>query len=242
MNKQRKTDAGETRGSAKRRQQGSASAVEPGNRTRRTWLVVGGGALTVAALLVAGLVVLGTPSVAPTTAIVSTNEGTVNEGTVANQGASAGQSIPVGTAVGDRPPDFEMTGINGETVSRASLLGGPSLLWFTTSYCLPCAEGALRLQDVLDKIGSPADELEVVIIFVDGGDPPAALEDWQNRYGRPEWTIAYSTGSMIRDFRLAYLDTKYLVGRDGVIDVADFVPLQTGPWERDLRTALADTA
>lgn len=198
-----------------RRQRGPGGAAA--GSPRRRWPLVGGAAL--AAVALAGGFVLAGRLNAPT------------------EPAAADQQVTVGTAIGQRAPDFRLVDIDGRTVTRESLRGEPAILWFTTSYCVPCQEGALRLQPILQRIGAE-DELSVVIVFVDPGEPPDALAWWKSRFGRPDWIVAVAAGAMVQDYRLQYLDTKYLLDRDGVIRVADLRPLQEDAWERDLRAVL----
>jgi thiol-disulfide isomerase/thioredoxin len=156
-----------------------------------------------------------------------------------SQGSTGGGdgSVAIGTAVGQLAPDFRLVDNDGRTVTRDSLRGKPAIVWFTTSYCVPCQEGAKSLQRVLAKIGAE-DNVAVVVVFVDPGEPPDALAWWKSRFGRPDWTAAFAAGSMIREYRVQYLDSKYLLDRDGVIRTTDFLPLQEEPWTRDLRAVI----
>jgi cytochrome oxidase Cu insertion factor (SCO1/SenC/PrrC family) len=158
----------------------------------------------------------------------------------AASGPTAGSgSVTVGTAVGQLAPDFQLVDVDGRAVSRDSLRGMPALILFTTSYCAPCQEGALSMQRILTRIGA-TDELAAVIVFVDPGEPTDALTSWKSQFGRPGWITAFAVGSVIQDYGVQALDTKYLLDRDGVIRVADLVPVQfrEDAWERDLRAVL----
>ena len=193
-----------------------------GNAGSRANIVsLGAGALAVIALVVAAVIVVRPgASRAPAGAVGTSTAGPA-----------------VGTAVGDRAPDFRLVDLAGKSVSRDSLVGRPAIVWFTASYCTPCQEGALALQRVLGRVGA-SDRVAVVIVFIDPGDPPAALTDWKTRFGRPDWAVALAAGSVIRDYRVQYLDTKYLLDANGVIRTADYTPLQEETWERDLRAVL----
>jgi thiol-disulfide isomerase/thioredoxin len=153
-------------------------------------------------------------------------------------GTASGGSVTVGTGVGQRAPDFRLVDVDGRTVTTDALRGKPTLLWFTTSYCTPCQDGALALGRVLDRIGPASRQIAVVMVFVDPGEPPASLVDWKARFGRPDWEVAPAAGSIVRDYRVQYLDTKYLLDADGVIRVVDYLPLEEANWERDLRVVL----
>lgn len=148
-------------------------------------------------------------------------------------GQSSGGSTGVGTSVGQLAPDFRLVDVDGRTVTRDSLRGEPALLWFTTSYCVPCQEGAKRLQRVLDQTGTEG-RVKVVMLFVDPGEPASALQWWKSQFGRPDWTYGLASQAMVRDYRLQYLDTKYLLDRGGVIRAADFYPLDEAQWARYL--------
>lgn len=152
-----------------------------------------------------------------------------------------GRSLPaaVGTGVGELAPDFRLVDIDGRTVTREALRGKPAVVWFTTSYCAPCQEGALRLQRILDRIGA-GDRLAVVVVFVDPGEPGEALTWWKSHFGRPDWTVAFAAGSVVRDYRVRALDTKYLLDGEGLIRVVDLLPVQfrEDAWTRDLTAVL----
>ncbi len=54
--------------------------------------------------------------------------------TVAATAESAAPSVEVGLDVGQRAPDFTLTGHEGERITRASLEGSPVLLYFYTTW------------------------------------------------------------------------------------------------------------
>ncbi len=196
----------------------------PASWASRRTLVAGVASLIgVVAVGIIGVAVLGEPRGAVTSSPFPTARG--------------GQTATIGTAVGQLAPDFRLVDTDGRTITRDSLRGSPAIVWFTTSYCLPCQEGAKSLQRVLTKIGVE-EKVAVVIVFVDPGETPETLDAWRSRFGRPHWSVALAAGSIIRDYRLQYLDSKYLLDRDGIIRTADFLSLQEDPWERDLRSVI----
>ncbi len=143
-------------------------------------------------------------------------------------GPASDGSVAVGTAVGQRAPDFQLVDVEGRTVSRDSLRGKPALLWFTASYCAPCNEAMPVLKRILQPLG--ADAPNVVIVFVDPGEAPETLRRWQATIGSPDWTAALASAQMLRTYGLQYLDTKYLLDSNGVIRQTDFVPLREDVW------------
>lgn len=185
--------------------------TDRGLRSRR--IVVGAVAALVGVAVVAiGLVVL-RPGAAPLAP--------------ANGAASTGP-VSVGTGVGQRAPDFKLVEVGGETITRDTVKGKPALIWFTAAYCTPCQEGALLLRPILEAMGP--DRIRIVMVFIDPTEPPAALVDWRQRFGQAEWDVALDGGRMTRDFGVQYLDTKYLLDRDGNIQYTDIVKLDPKVW------------
>ena len=194
----------------------------PGPSTGRhaNGIVLGAGALAVIALVVAAVIVL--------------RPGTTG---VPAGAADTGSTVVVGTAVGDRAPDFSLVDISGTTVTRASLQGRPAIIWFTASYCTPCQDGALAMQRVLRRLNAQA-KVAVVMVFVDPSDPPAALAGWKARFGLPAWTVALAGGSVLTDYQVQYLDSKYLLDANGVIRTVDDTAVQEDSWASDLQAVL----
>lgn len=155
-----------------------------------------------------------------------------------SSGPVDGGSVAVGVAVGQRAPDFQLVDVDGRAVSRESLHGKPALLWFTASYCVPCQEGALRLRSIVTDVG--VDRIAIVIVFVDPTEPPEALREWRQRFGLPGWVAGFAAGSMVGDFRIQYLDTKYLLDGDGVIRETDFFPLREDVWRAAITRVLGE--
>lgn len=121
---------------------------------------------------------------------------------------------PAGLAIGAPFPDFTMTEVSGRTITNASLLNMPTLIWFTTSYCVPCQVGARRVAQLEDAMGPGA--LNVVVVFVDPKESPGDLQRWRQQFGKPDWQVGFDNGLAIR-VQLQYLDTKYLLDRKGVV-------------------------
>lgn len=116
--------------------------------------------------------------------------------------------------VGQPFPDFTATEVDGRRITRESLRGKPAIVWFTTTYCVPCQIGARVVAKLDDELGGGA--FDLVVIFVDPKEPPAALRDWRREFARPDWMVALDV-ELAKRVELRYLDTKYLLDRAGVI-------------------------
>lgn len=140
--------------------------------------------------------------------------------------ATSGQSQPVGSAVSIDPgalqtgkpfPGFSVEDAGGRVLTtKGSLSGKPTLIWFTTSYCIPCQEGAIPVARLDDRLGGNA--LNVLVVFVDPTEPPSALESWRQQFGNADWIVTLDQdNTFARAVELQYLDTKLLLDADGVL-------------------------
>ncbi len=140
----------------------------------------------------------------------------------------------VGLAVGNLAPDFRLTDVFGKPVSRSSLVADrPGLLFFTTTYCVPCVEGLRALTRFQQDVGT--DRFNVLVAFVDPGEPPAALRAYQQEHRLPQsWFYALDNDDMVRKYRLRALDTKYVLDRAGVIYFTDVYSASYDTWRQAL--------
>lgn len=118
-------------------------------------------------------------------------------------------------------PTFSLTEADGRTVTNDSLKGKPSIVWFTTSYCIPCQQGAVIVSQLDDELGG--DAFDVLVVFVDPGEPMSALTDWRDRFANDDWMVALDDGTLSEKAGLRYLDTKFLLDESGTIRNIDVV-------------------
>lgn len=139
-----------------------------------------------------------------------------------------------GVAVGDVAPDFRLTDAYSRQVSRTSLIAGkPGLMFFTTTYCLPCIRGLQDLVRFERDVGS--DRMNVVIVFVDPRENNEDLRWYRKQYVfPPTWYYAVDTDDMVVKYRIRALDSKFVLDRQGVIRFADVYPATYETWRRAL--------
>lgn len=185
-------------------------------------------------MLLAGVVVLGL------TLLIGLNLQSLGSTTNApstEPTAAADLSIPipaVNQAVGVTAPDFDVADAFGRAVSRSSLIDQkPGLIFFTTTYCLPCIEGLGHLARFQHDVGPSA--FNVLIVFVDPYETDGGLRNYQEGFGFPQtWYYALDTDAMVAKYGVRALDTKFVIDSSGVIRYADIFPANYETW----RTAL----
>lgn len=139
----------------------------------------------------------------------------------ATSGTSPDGSAQGSVAVGKRFPAFGLTEVGGRPLTISTLEGKPAIVWFTTSYCVPCQVGARTVARLDSELGG--DAFNVVVVFVDPQEPSSALSGWRERYANPDWLVALdSDAALANAVRLVSLDTKFLLDESGTVRNIDY--------------------
>ena len=122
---------------------------------------------------------------------------------------------PVGQAprVGDVPPDFSGTAIDGTAVSMAALRGQPTWLTFGASWCPDCRAEATDLQAAYVRYQPQG--LAVLGVFID--EPESAVIEYANRVGFTFPLLSDPQGKVADLYRTYGIPIHFFVGRDGTI-------------------------
>ena len=124
-------------------------------------------------------------------------------------------------AVGGIFPEFNLVDIDGDTFTRRSFSDKPSIIWFTTSWCVPCQIGAKEVSKLDDEFGGNA--FDVFVVFVDPRENESNLRKWKQDFANEDWIIAFDSqaDALAQKINLKFLDTKYLLDSNGVIQNID---------------------
>ena len=125
------------------------------------------------------------------------------------------QAQIVGTDIGNTSPALQLTDVDKNPVTKNALRGKPAIVWFTTSYCVPCQIGAKEVKKLDEDMGG--DKFNVVMVFIDPRETEQDLRAWKDNFASKDWLIAFGNEKMIADYKIRYLDTQYLLDKDGVI-------------------------
>jgi peroxiredoxin len=115
--------------------------------------------------------------------------------------------------VGDLPPDFSGTAIDGSAVSMAALKGQPTWLTFGASWCPDCRAEATDLQAAYVKYQPQG--LAVLGVFID--EPESAVVDYAKRVGFTFPMLSDPQGKIADLYRTYGIPIHFFVGRDGTI-------------------------
>jgi hypothetical protein len=110
--------------------------------------------------------------------------------------------------------------VSGEKLTNQSLEGRPAIVWFTTSYCVPCQVGATLVADLDDDLGG--DAFDVLVVFVDPREPTSVLKSWRREFANNDWLVALDSDQELTNaVALRFLDTKFLLDQDGAVEDID---------------------
>jgi peroxiredoxin len=133
---------------------------------------------------------------------------------------ASGSSVRTGQApagepprVGDAPPDFPGTAIDGSAVSMSALKGQPTWLTFGASWCPDCRAEATDLQAAYAKYEPQG--LAVLGVFID--EPESAVSEYAQRVGFTFPLLADPQGKIADVYRTYGIPIHFFVGRDGTI-------------------------
>lgn len=115
--------------------------------------------------------------------------------------------------VGDAPPDFSGTAIDGSAVSMAALKGQPTWLTFGASWCPDCRAEATDLQATFVKYRPQG--LAVLGVFID--EPESAVAEYARRVGFTFPLLSDPQGKIADLYRTYGIPIHFFVGRDGTI-------------------------
>jgi len=124
--------------------------------------------------------------------------------------------------IGEMFPDFKVAEVDGASITRDVLKGKTAIVWFTTSWCVPCQIGAREVSKLDNELGGNA--FNVLVIFVDLSEKDSDLIDWRQKFANEDWMVAFDNNltNLAKKADIRFLDSKFILDKNGVIKNIDF--------------------
>lgn len=119
----------------------------------------------------------------------------------------------VGLAEGKRAPEFAVTTLQGQEITRAGLSGKVVLLNFWGTWCGPCRREMPEFQKAYAEWGSRGFE----IVAISFNDTEAAMREFRDEYGL-SFPLALDASGEINDaYAIQTRPSSFLLDQDGII-------------------------
>ena len=132
-----------------------------------------------------------------------------------------------GAYVGEAAPNIPITLANGTDISLSNLRGKPVVLWFITTWCTSCQEGANLLANsgYYSKIHAKGVDIVTIELYKDLGYAGPSIQNFASQYGNGTQNNGwmYGTSSSNATYLYdpkGYLDMYYIINPNGMITSA----------------------
>jgi thiol-disulfide isomerase/thioredoxin len=166
-------------------------------------------------LVIAGIVMLGGCQ-QPSTTTQPTGTTTQSTSTNITQTEVTTTRTPlpqVGLSIGNRPPEFFLTTLQGENVSLSKFLGHPMLLNFWATWCPPCQFEMPYLQQVNDKYSPKG----LVLLAVDAGEKESTIRNFMTSHNLSMTVPMDRDISVAREYNITNIPKTFFIDKEGVI-------------------------
>jgi cytochrome oxidase Cu insertion factor (SCO1/SenC/PrrC family) len=119
-----------------------------------------------------------------------------------------------GIQVGYVAPDFVLVDTQKGEITKETFQGKPLVIYFMATSCVSCYIGVENLASYYDQSDK---NFNVLLVSADGTDTASKLVQFEGVYGRPGWYISSGVPSMVNTYHVTLLDTKYIIGSDGIL-------------------------
>ena len=142
-------------------------------------------------------------------------------GTLTDNGAINLEPAPI---AGHPAPDFELAGVDGETIRLSDFKGQPVIVNFWATWCGPCrAEFPEFQQAAVDN----ADRLIIIGVNNTTADQPDLIPGFLDEFGITFPIVLDEKGETVKAYRILGLPTTIFIDSNGVIN-----EIFTGPLNK----------
>ncbi|MEE8618987.1 MAG: redoxin domain-containing protein [Dehalococcoidales bacterium] len=115
--------------------------------------------------------------------------------------------------IGKAAPSFQLTDIDGQTVSLSDFQGKPVLLNFWATWCGPCRFEMPYIQEVYNERSEPG----LVILAINIGESFAKVKEFMQDYNLSFPVLLDLEGKVAEKYNILPIPTTYFIDSDGII-------------------------
>lgn len=143
-----------------------------------------------------------------------------------------------GPSIDEPAPDFDLTTLEGETVSLSDYKGQPVWISFWASWCPPCRAENPDIEEMYQKYKDDG----LVILAPAIGEDQNAVAGYVKRTSL-SFTIGLDqTTQIAANYRIVGIPTHYFIDRDGVLRVWRIGSMSKGTMEKNIEKIISTTA
>lgn len=131
-------------------------------------------------------------------------------------GPRSASSASAGAAAGNVAPDFQLTLMDGSSVSLGEMRGRPAVLIFWTAWCPVCKEEAPRINELAGRY----EPLGVYVLGINIQDSQARTESGIQSFGIRYPVARDADASVARRYKVTGTPTIVFLDRNGLIQYA----------------------
>jgi peroxiredoxin len=125
-------------------------------------------------------------------------------------GCSASVEAP---EIGKAASGFQLTDIDGQSISLSDFRGEPVLLNFWATWCGPCRMEMPYIQEVYDERSEPG----LVILAINIGESLTTVEEFMRDYNLSFPVLLDMKGNVAGKYNITGIPATYFIDSDGII-------------------------
>ena len=121
---------------------------------------------------------------------------------------------PVGLAVGNVAPDFELNTVDGKSLSLSDLRGKKVILNFWATWCPPCRDEMPEMQKFYEEHHK---NVEIVAVNLTSQDSINKIKPFIQEYGLTFPIVLDENGEVLKLYEIEPIPTSYIIDSKGII-------------------------
>jgi len=136
-------------------------------------------------------------------------------------GCSAG-SESLGARVGEPAPDFQLSDLDGQSVSLSDFRGKPVLINFWATWCPSCVSEMPYIQEIYEEWSDKG----LVVLAINIGESSSKVEEFMQSHNLSFTVLLDIKQNVAQKYNFQYIPTTFFIDKDGIIQEKVIGPFQ----------------